>query len=185
MNELGKRKTTRIFEEHSPGHSKPSIIAASFSAADFMVSTPTRSRSSISIIANSHPLRNIRKTKAEATPKKLNVEHSIANFAPTCPIANSPQQPATKETTIVDLVETSDEPQQDPTHSTFEQDIIFLSSDSQGSIPSFHTASVHSVPTRTFDLKKHIPMNCSSPPQDPEREFPEHDMRDNASNEEA
>ena len=186
---MGKRKTTRIFKEHSPGHSKPFIIAASSPAADFMGSPPTRSK--VSTTAKSPPLRNIRKTKAEATVKKINVENTIANFWPTSPIADSSRQPATKETTIVDLVDTSDEPQPSPTISinpncsSFGQDIIILSSDSQDSSPSFHTASVHSAPTQTFELKKHTPMDCSSPPQDPEREFPDHDMRDNASIEKA
>ena len=60
-----------------------------------MVSTPTRS--TVSTIAKSLPLRNILKTKAEATVKKLNVENTIANFWPTSPIADSPQQPATKK----------------------------------------------------------------------------------------
>ena len=185
MNELGKLKTTRMFKEHSPGHSKPFIIAASSSAADFMVSTPTRS--TVSTIAKSHPLRNIRKTKAEARMKQLNVENTIANFWPTSLIADSPQQRATKETTIIDLADKLDEPQQSPTISinpncsSFGQDNIILSSDSQDSSPSFHTASVQSKPTRTFDSKKHTPMYCSSPTQDPVRESPEHDTSDNAS----
>ena len=124
-----------------------------------MVSTPTRS--TVATIANSPPLRNIRRPKAEATVKKLNVENTFANFWPTFPLADSSQQPATKKTTMVDLIDTSDEPQQSPTisinpnWSSLGQDIIILSSDSQDSSPSFHTASAHSAPTQTFDSKKH------------------------------
>ena len=68
ISELEKKKTNRIFKDHSPGHSKPFIIAASSSAADFMVSTP--SRSTVFNIAKSPPLRNIRKRHAEAIVKK-------------------------------------------------------------------------------------------------------------------
>ena len=161
LNKLQRKKTTRILHEHSPGHTKPFIIAASSSAADFMITTP--SRSTVSTIA---PLRNIRKSQAEATVKKLNVEQTIANI---------PQSTATKETTIIDLVDTSDEPQPTPTltvnpnSSSFGQDIVILSSDSQESIPSFHIASIHSVPTRTFDPPKPTPMDCSPPIPNPER----------------
>ena len=189
MDELGKKKTTRFFTEHSPGHSKPFIIAASSSAADFMISTPTRSTDST--IAKSPPLRNINKIKAEATVKKLHVEKTTANLASTLPIDDSPQQTNTKDTTIIDLADTSDEPQQsttlsiNPNCSSFGQDIVILSSDSQDSSPSFHTASVHSVSTRTLLQKNPTPMDWSSTPQDPEREPHDHATKDNASSEEA
>ena len=100
MDELGKKKTTRIFTEHSPGHSKPFIIAASSSAADFMISTPTRS--TVSTIAKSPPLRNVRKTKAYATVKNLHVEDTTANLASTLPIDDSPnkQTPKTQQSLI-------------------------------------------------------------------------------------
>ena len=72
IEELDKKSTTRIFKERSPGHAKPFIIATSSSAADFMLSNPKRS--TVATIEKSPPLRNIRKSKAEATVKKLNVE---------------------------------------------------------------------------------------------------------------
>ena len=189
MDELGKKKTTRIFTEHSPGHSKPFVIAASSSAADFMISIPTRNI--VSTIAKSPPLRNIRKTKAKATVKKLHVENTTANLASTLPIDDSPQQTNTKDTTILDLADTSDEPQQsttlsiNPNCSSFEHDIVIFSSDSQDSSPSFHTASVHSVPTRTLVPKNPTPMDWSPTPQDPEREPRDHETKDNASSEES
>ena len=141
-----------------------------------MVSSPTRS--TVSTIAKSPLLRNIRKTKAEATAKKLNVENTIANFWPTSPIADSSQQPATKKTTIVDLVDTSDEPQQSPTISInpncfyFGQNIIILSSNSQDSSSSFHTASVHSAPTRTFNSKKRTRWTAHPHPKTPNGNSP-------------
>ena len=182
LNELQRKKTTRIFHSNSPGHSKSFIIAASSSAADFMMTTT--SRSTVSTIAKPPPLHNIRKTHAEATVKKLIVEQAIANI---------PQSPATNyyETTIIDLVDTSDEPQPspaltvNPNCSCFGQGIIILSSDSQDSSPSFHTASIHSVPTQTFDTPKPTPMDCSPPIQNPERDTPEHHTGETASNEDA
>ena len=42
LNELQRKKTTRrIFQEHFPGHTKPFTIAA-YSAANFMMTTPSR-----------------------------------------------------------------------------------------------------------------------------------------------
>ena len=189
MDELGKKKTTRIFTEHSTGHSKPFIIAASSSAADFMTSTSTRS--TVSAIAKSPPLRIIRKTTAEATVRKPHVENTTANLASTLPIDDSPQQTNTKDTTIIDLADTLDEPRQSTTLSinrncsSFGQDIVILSSDSQDSSPSFHTASVHSLPTRTLLPKPPTPMDWSPTPKDPEREPHDHETKDNASSEEA
>ena len=180
ISELEKKKTTRIFKEHSPGHSKPFIIAASSSTADFMISTP--SRSTVSTIAKSPPLRNTHKTHAEATVKKLIIEKTVAKIT---------LLPATQDTTIVDLVDTSDEPQPSPTLtvnpscSSFGQDIIILSSDLQDSCSSFYTASVNSVPTRTLDHPNQTPMDFSPPPLDPERDPPEHDKGETASTEEA
>ena len=77
FEELDKKTTTH--KERSPGHAKPFIIATSSSAADFMLSTPKRS--TVATIAKSPPLRNIRKSKAEVTVKKLNVEKTIANIS--------------------------------------------------------------------------------------------------------
>ena len=78
FNELSKKPTARVFKERSPGHTKPFIIATSWSAADFML---TPKRSTVSTIAKSPPMQNIRKSKAEATVKKLNVEKAIANIS--------------------------------------------------------------------------------------------------------
>ena len=189
VDKLGKKKTTRIFTEHSPGHSKPFIIAASPSAVDFMISTPTRS--TVSTIIKSPSLLNFRKTIAEATVKKLHVKNTTANLASTLNIDDSPQQTNTKYTTIIDLADTSDEPQQsttpgiNPNCSSLGQDIVILSSDSQDSSPSFHTASVHSVPTPTLLPKNPTPKDWSPTPQDPEQEPRDHETKDNASNEEA
>ena len=189
IDEMGKKKTTRIFNEHSPGQSKPFIIAASSSAADFMISTPRKS--TVSTIASSHPLRNIRKSKAEATVKKLNVKKAIANLKSTPPTDDSLHQTNTKETTIIDLIDTSDEPQQStplsikPNCSSFGQDIIILSSDSQESSNSFHTASLHSVRTRTLQPKNSTPMDWSPTPQGSEREPHDRDTKNNASSKES
>ena len=150
FSELSKKPTTRVFKERSPGHTKPFIIATSSSAADFML---TPKRSTMSTIAKSPPMRNIRKSKAEATVKKLNVEKAIANISlsPISPTDDSTQDPKDKNTTVIDLVDTSeDSPPQvalniNPNYTTFGQDIVILSSDSQD---SFHTASVNSAPTR-------------------------------------
>ena len=113
----------------------------------------TPKRSTVSTIAKSPPMRNIRKSKAEATVKKLNVEKAIANISlsPLSPTDDSTQDPKDKNTTVIDLVDTSeDSPPQvalniNPNCTTFGQDIVILSSDSQD---SFHTASVNSAPTR-------------------------------------
>ena len=148
FNELSKKPTTRVFKERSPGHTKPFIIATSSSAADFML---TPKRSTVSTIAKSPPMRNIRKSKAEATVKKLNVEKAIANISLSPSTDDSTQDPKDKNTTVIDLVDTSeDSPPQvalniNPNCTTFGQDIVILSSDSQD---SFHTASVNSAPTR-------------------------------------
>ena len=187
IDEMGKKKPTRIFKEHSPEHSF--IIAASSSAADFLISTPKKS--TVSTIAKSPPLRNIRKSKAEATVKKLNIEKTIANLTSTPPTDDSLHQTNTKETTIIDLIDASDEPQQstplstNPNCSSFGQDIIILSSDSQESSNFFHTASVHSIPTRTLQPKNSTPMDWSPTPQGPEREPHDCDTKNNASSEES
>ena len=139
-----------------------------------MFSTPKRS--TVSTIAKSPPLRNLRKSKAEATVKKLNVEKAIANISLTPTTDDSLHETKTKETTIIDLVDTSDEPQPhtplsiNPNCSTFGQDIVILSSDSQESSNSFHTASIHSVSTRTVQLKDPEPMDWTPPTQEPERD---------------
>ena len=78
FNELSKKPTARVFKERSPWHTKPFINATSSSAADFML---TPERCTVSTIAKSPPMRNIRKSKAEATVKKLNVEKTIANIS--------------------------------------------------------------------------------------------------------
>ena len=148
FNELSKKPTTRVFKERSPGHTKPFIIATSSSAADFML---TPKRSTVSTIAKSPPMRNIRKSKAEATVKKLNVEKAIANISLSPSTDDSTQDPKDKNTTVIDLVDTSeDSPPQvalniNPNCTTFGQDIVILSSDSQD---SFHTTSINSAPTR-------------------------------------
>ena len=148
FNELSKKPTTRVFKERSPGHTKPFIIATLSSAADFML---TPKRSNVSAIAKSNPMRNIRKSKAEAKVKKLNVEKAIANISLSPSADDSTQDLKHKNTTVIDLLDTSeDSPPQDalsinPNGTIFGQDIVILSSDSQD---SFHTASVNSAPTR-------------------------------------
>ena len=137
-----------MFKGRSPGHTKPFIIATSSSAADFML---IPKRSTVSTIAKSLPMRNIRKSKAEATVKKLNVEKTIANISLSPSTDGSTQDLRHKNTTVIDLLDTSeDSPPQDalsinPNCTTFGQDIVILSSDSQD---SFHTASVNSAPTQ-------------------------------------
>ena len=173
INELSKKPTARVYKERSPGHAKPFIIATLSSAADFML---TPKRSTVSTIARSPPLRNIRKHKAEATVKKLNVEKAIANISLSPTMDDSTQEPKHKDTTVIDLIDTSDDtsPQValsiNPNCSTFGQDIIILSSDSQDSNNSFHTASVNSVPTRNTHPKLPEPMDWTPDRQEPERD---------------
>ena len=96
-------------------------------------------------------MRNIRKSKAEATVKKLNVEKAITNISLSPTTDDSTQELKRKDTTVIDLLDISDDtPPQvalsiNPNCTTIGQDIIILSSDSQD---SFHTASVNSAPTR-------------------------------------
>ena len=169
FNELNKKPTTRVFKERSPGHTKPFIIATSSSAADFML---TPKRSTVSTIARSPPMRNIRKSKAEATVKKLNVEKAIANISLSPSTDDSTQDPKDKNTTVIDLVDTSeDSPPQvalniNPNCTTFGQDIVILSSDSQD---SFHTASVNSAPTRNAQHSDSMDWTPDVP--DPERDI--------------
>ena len=77
INELIKKPTTRVFKENSPGHAQPFIIATSSSAADFML---TPKRSTVTTIARSPPLHNIRKSKAEATVKKTECGKSHSEY---------------------------------------------------------------------------------------------------------
>ena len=181
FNELSKKPTTRVFKERSPGHTKPFIIATSSSAADFML---TPKRSTVSTIAKSPPMRNIRKSKAEATVKKLNVEKTIANISLSPSTDDTTQELKRKDTTIIDLLDTSeDSPPQvalsiNPNCTTFGQDIVILSSDSQD---SFHTASVNSAPTRNAQLSE--PMDWTPDPLEPERETNTQNATTNGTNE--
>ena len=186
IEDLTKKPTTRIFKERSPGHTNSFIIATSSSAADFMLSTPKRS--TVFTIAKSHPLRNPRKSQAEATVKKLKVEKAIANISLTPTTDDSQHETKNKETTIIDLVDTSNEPQPytplsiNPNCSTFGQDIVILSSDSQESNNSFHTASINPVPTRNLQPKEPEPTDLTPPTQEPERDADMHTPeRDNIS----
>ena len=143
-----------------------------------MLSTPKRS--TVATIAKSHPLRNIRKSKAEATVKKLNVEKAIANISLSPTTDGSTHESKNKDTTFVDLVDTSYDPSPNtplsinPNCSTFGQDIIILSSDSQESSHSFHTASVNSIPTRNAQPKRPEPMDWTPGPQEPEPDIDSH-----------
>ena len=181
FNELSKKPTTRVFKERSPGHTKPFIIATSSSAADFML---TPKRSTVSTIAKSPPMRNIRKSKAEATVKKLNVEKAIANISLSPSTDDSTQDLRRKNTTIIDLLDTSeDSPPQaalsiNPNCTTFGQDIVILSSDSQD---SFHTASVNSAPTRNAQHSE--PMDWTPDALDPERDTNTQNATTNGTNE--
>ena len=176
FKELSKKSTTRIFKEKSTGNKKPFIIAASSSAADFMQGTPNRSM--VTTIAKSPPLRDPRKFQAEPTLKKLRLEKALSNITLTPSTDESHGTNMEKETTIIDLVDTSEEPQTplsiNPNCSTFGQDIVILSSDSQESNNSFHTASINSVPTRNMQPDKpHAPVQI---PKDPERATTIHDI---------
>ena len=181
FNELSKKPTARVFKERSPGHAKPFIIATSSSAADFLL---TPKRSTVSTIARSPPMRNIRKSKAEATVKRLNVEKSIANISLSPTTDDSTQELKRKDTTIIDLLDTSDDsPPQvalsiNPNCTTFGQDIIILSSDSQD---SFHTASVNSAPTRKAQPSE--PMDWTPDPLEPERDTNTQNTAINGANE--
>ena len=172
---------SRVFKERSPGHTKPFIIATSSSAADFML---TPKRSTVSTIAKSPPMRNIRKSKAEATVKKLNVEKAIANISLSPSTDDSTQELRRKDTTIIDLLVTSeDSPPQvalsiNPNCTTFGQDIVILSSDSQD---SFHTASVNSAPTRNAQHSE--PMDWTPDPLEPERDTNTQNATTNGTNE--
>ena len=181
FNELSKKPTARVFKERSPGHAKPFIIATSSSAADFML---TPKRSTVSTIARSPPTRKIHKSKAEATVKKLNVERAIANISLSPTPDDSTQGMKRKDTTIIELLDTSDDTPPQVALSinlycaTFGQDIIILSSDSQD---SFHTAYVNSAPTRNAQPSE--PMDWTPDPLEPERDTNTHDIATNGANE--
>ena len=69
---------------------------------------------------------------------------------------------------MIDLVDTSDDIQQQPqltvdqNCTSFGQAIVILSSDSQESNPSFHTVSVHSFPTRKNNSTQMSRIECST-----------------------
>ena len=115
--------------------------------------------STVSEIAKSPPLRNIRKTIAEATVINLHIGKTLAHLPPS---------PAAHETTMIDLVDTSGDIQQQPqltvdqNCTSFGQAIVILSSDSQESHPSFHTVSVHSFPTRKNNSTQMSQIECST-----------------------
>ena len=144
----------------------------------------TPKRSTVSTIARSPPTRNIRKSKAEATVKKLNVEKAIANISLSPSTDDSTQELKRKDTTIIDLLDTSeDSPPQvtlsiNPNCTTFGQDIVILSSDSQD---SFHTASVNSAPTRNAQHSE--PMDWTPDPLKPERDTNTQNATTNDANE--
>ena len=169
LKQTTQKKITRIFRAHSQGHNKPFIITVSSSAADFMLTTPTKS--TVSAIAKSPPLRKIRNKQAEATVKKLHVEQTVTNLPPS---------PATKETTKINQVDTSDDTQThllltfDPICSYFGQAIVMLSPDSQDSNPSFHMVLVHSFPTRDVNASQPSHISCSRPVTKPEPGTSEH-----------
>ena len=71
---------------------------------------PSPKRSTVATIAKSPPLRNIRKSKAEAPVKKLNVEKAIANISLSPTTDDSTHESKNKDTTFVDLVDTLDDP---------------------------------------------------------------------------
>ena len=81
--------------------------------------------------------------------------------------AQLPPSSAAHETTVIYLVDTSDDTQQqpqltvDPNCIFFGQAIFILSSDLQESRPSFHKASVHSSPNREDISAQISPMDCS------------------------
>ena len=93
FNELSKKPTTRVFKERSPGHTKPFIIATSSSAADFML---TPKRSTVSTIAKSPPMRNIRKSKAshsqEAECRESHSQHLIIPIIPNGRLHTKPKR---------------------------------------------------------------------------------------------
>ena len=89
-----------------------------------------------------------------------------------------------KDITIIDLLDTSeDSPPQvalsiNPNCTTFGQDIVILSSDSQD---SFHNASVNSSPTRNAQHSE--PMDWTPGPLEPERDTNTQNATTNGTNE--
>ena len=140
------------------------------------MSTTTTKRT-VSEIAKLPPLRNIRKTSAEATVKKFHIENTLAQL-------HSP--PAVHETTVIDLVDTSDDIQQqpqltvDPNCGSFGQAIVILSSDSQESNTSCRTASIHSFPSWDNTPAQMSPMNLSPPISSNNPDTSEHSLGDRA-----
>ena len=131
-------------------YKKDHIIVTSSSPTDFMNSPTTQNNPTIITISKSPSSPNPRKRSADHTVRKLHVENMLSNL---------PKPPTNDETEIVDLIESSDNPTRpeisiQPPSTDFGQSCIILSSDSQDSVMSFHTAAPSIVPTEQ-DPKAH------------------------------
>ena len=131
-------------------YKKDHIIVTSSSPTDFMNSPATQNNPTIITISKSPTSPNPRKRSSDHTVRKLHVEIMLSNL-PITPINDEPE--------IVDLIESSDNPTRpeisiQPPSTDFGQSCIILSSDSQDSVMSFHTAAPSIVPTEQ-DPKAH------------------------------
>ena len=118
-------------------YKKDQIIVTSSSPSDFMNSTTPQNNPTIITISKSPNSRNPRKRSADHTVRKLHMENMLSSH---------PITPTNTEPEIVDLIEYSDNPTRPeisilPPSTDFGQSCIILSSDSQESITSFHTAA--------------------------------------------
>ena len=137
-----KSPKVRKFKVNAKTPYKKNIIVSSSSPTDFMNSPITQSNPTIITISKSPNSPNPRKRSADHTVRKLHVENMLTNL---------PITPTNDEPEIVDLIESSDNPTRpeisiQPPSTDFGQSCIILSSDSQDSVMSFHTAAPSIVP---------------------------------------
>ena len=174
-SELKKKPTTQIFQSRFPGN-KPYIIATSSYVADFMTATPAKQQSQWSP-NHQHNITATPNSNAQATSKKLRTENTLSQL---------PRLPANNETTVIDLVDTSDETPPrpklsvNPNLSPFGQSIVFLSSDTQESNPSIHTASIQLFPTQEINSDPESPMECTPLIPETNPNTSEHSTSENA-----
>ena len=150
LSQIKSPKVRKFKVKAKTPYKKDHIIVTSSSPTDFMNSPTTQNNPTIITISKSPSSPNPRKRSADHTVRKLHVENMLSNL---------PITPTNDEPEIVDLIESSDNPTRpeisiQPPSTDFGQSCIILSSDSQDSVMSFHTAAPSIVPTEQ-DPKAH------------------------------
>ena len=142
LSQIKSPKVRKFKVKAKTPYKKDHIIVSSSSPTDFMILPITQSNPNIITISRSPNSPNPRKRSADHTVRKLHVENMLTNL---------PITPTNDEPEIVDLIESSDNPTRpeisiQPPSTDFGQSCIILSSDSQDSVMSFHTAAPSIVP---------------------------------------